>query len=54
MPGPGVASSGLKLPSRTCFEKASLPVPKQKVVSPLTCTAKVEVVLFGLNKLGTS
>ena len=36
----------------TVFVKASLPVPNEKVFCPFTCTAKVEVVLFGLKRDG--
>ena len=54
-PGPGNSWSGGGLVLwRTFLTKASLPDPKQYVLSPLTCTANVEVVLFGLNTVGIS
>ena len=52
-PGPGFDRSAPTFSGLiTTFVKASLPVPNEKVLGPFTCTAKVEVVLFGLKREG--
>ena len=52
-PGPGFDKSAPTFSGLiTVFVKASLPVPNEKVFCPFTCTAKVEVVLFGLKRDG--